>query len=509
MVSTTNLAQRPGEACGRGLVLVSEAKRVFPRSFVDSEVNGRQPPAPARPQPGLRSGALSLLENLAQTLGVLSPAGTISVIIPLLIVSAGNGTWLLLLLTLSIFLLIMFSVTRFASLHASAGSLAAYSRLGWGRRGGLVGAWIYLLGMAYCIPAALLASASYVDLLLLPWLGPSGSTLRLAAVTACLTLGCWLAAHRDIKLSTNLMLGIECVSVSLMLVLMTFGMVHADAWIDRAQIELTGFHFAGLQGGLVLAFMLMAGFEGTTSLGEEAQNPQTTIPRAILTCVLPLTVLYFFITYGMVSLGNRGVIGAQINGLTVPFDNIAHAVGIPWLGPVSSLGVALSYFGCGLGSLTVASRVLYSMARDGQFWGSFGAAHPRNATPHRAIALISIISIAIPAGMLAYGAELSLSINFLSQLGSLGLIGGYFMAVVALPLYLRSRGLLRRRDILLACAASLMLILVLALSIYPRPAPPYNSLIYLFTACVAGGILISTILSRQARAGMSPSADAA
>jgi len=53
--------------------------------------------------PGLRRSGVSLLENFAQTLGVLSPAGTLSIIVPLLIVSAGNGTWLLLFGTLSIF----------------------------------------------------------------------------------------------------------------------------------------------------------------------------------------------------------------------------------------------------------------------------------------------------------------------------------------------------------------------------------------------------------------------
>ena len=465
-------------------------------------------PAPDAP-PGLRHGCLTMIENLAQTMGVLSPSGTISVIIPLLILSAGNGTWLLLLVTLSIFLLVMVSVTRFASMHSSAGSMAAFARLGWGARGGLIGAWIYLLGMAYCIPAALLSSASYFDLLLLPYFGPQGASLRLAALTAALTIACWLAAHRDIKLSTNLMLVIECVSVGLMLVLMTAGMIHSDAWIDAAQIHLSGFHFAGLQGGLVLAFMLLAGFEGTTSLGEEAQNPTKTIPRAILTCMVPLVVLYFFITYGIVSLGNRGVIGGQIEGLTVPFDNIAQSLHLPWLGPVSSLGVALSYFGCGLGSLTVASRVLFSMARDGQFWRSFGAAHPRNATPHRAIAAISIASMAIPVAMLAYGADLGMSISFLSQLGSLGLIGGYFMVVVALPLYLRRRGLLRAGDLVLAAAAGLMLVLVLLLSVYPRPPPPYNTLIYIFGACTVAGILVSAALSRAREGAPDASADAA
>ena len=382
---------------------------------------------------GLRHDTVSLLENFAQTLGVLSPAGTISVIIPLLIVSAGNGTWLLLLSTLIIFLIVSVSVVRFASLHSSAGSLATFSRLGWGARGGLIGGWIYLLGISYCIPSAILTAASYLDVLVSLALGPSVSPMRVELLTALLTAACGVSAYRGVRLSTHMMLVIECVSVTLMIILITVGTTRAHAWADPAQLALTGVHFSGLQGGLVLAFMLLAGFEGATSLGEESQDAKRAIPRAILTCMLPLTALYLFMTYCMVSLGNRHVITTQGDGLTVPFDDVAHAIGMPWLGPVSSLGVALSYFACALGSLTVAARVLFSMAREGHFWRSFGETHRVQSTPHRAITLICVFSVALPVGMLAGGVNLGLSISFISQLGSFGLIGGYLMVVIALP----------------------------------------------------------------------------
>ena len=451
-------------------------------------------------RPGLRGDCVSLLESFAQTFGVLSPAGTISVIIPLLIISAGNGTWLLLLVTLGVFLVVMLSIVRFATLHSSAGSLAAFSELGWGPVGGLVGGWIYLLGMSYCVPAAALTAASYFDMLLVPWLGPSVTPVRVATLTALVMLACGMAAHRGIKLSTNLMLVIECASVSVMLLLIIAGMHHADAWTDHAQFDLRGVHFTGLQGGLVLAFMLMAGFEGATSLGEEAQDAKNTIPCAIFRSMLPLALLYLIMTYCIVALENRGVIHGEPNGLTVPFDDVARAIGRAWLGPVSSFGVALSYFGCALGSLTIASRVLFSMARDGRFWPRFGEAHPRNATPHRAIALISLVSTAIPVIMLLLRAPLGFSINFISQLGSIGLIGAHLIVVVALPRYLKGQGLLKRSDLLTAAVASALLVLVLILSVYPAPPAPYVYVVYVFIASALAGVAISLLLA----AGGSP-----
>ncbi len=445
---------------------------------------------------GLRHDCLSLLENMAQTLGVLAPSGTISVIIPLVILSAGNGTWLLLLMVLGIFLFVMFSVLRFAGLSSSAGSLATFSRLGLGKYGGMMAGWMYLCGMIYCIPGAILVSAAYLDILLIPWLGPATTPIRAEVLTAALTIGCWLAAHRDIRLSTHLMIFIEAISVLLMVLLMLGGLVHAHAWVDHAQTGLVGVHFANLQGGLVLAFLLMGGFESATCLGEEAQDPQRTIPKAIFTCMLPLGLLYLGMAYGIVSLAHHGVIGGQVNDLTIPFDNIAHALGQPWLGTISTLCVAASYFACGLGSLTVGSRVLFSLAREHWFWRSFGEAHPVNATPHRAVALISIIAILVPVLMLNQGAGLGFSINFLSQLGSLGLIGAYLLVVLALPIYLLSRRLLRTSDVVIATGGLGALLLVLFFSFYPVPPAPYCYLSYIFLGSALLGIFISLLVAK-------------
>ena len=459
-----------------------------------------QAPEPHAPV-GLRRNCVTLVENFAQTLGVLSPAGTISIIIPLLIASAGNGTWLLLLGTLSIFLFVMLSVLRFASLHASAGSLATFARLGLGRRGGVWGGWVYLFGISYCIPSAILGAALYLDFLLSTWLGPATTLLRVVLLTVLLTGAAWFAAFRGVKLSTHLMLAIEGASLTLMAFLLLAGMSHAHAWVDHRQIALSGVHFAGLQGGLVVAFMLMAGFEGATSLGEESANAKTAIPRAIFGCMAPLSLMYLLATYCMVSLGNRGLISGETSGLTVPFDDLARALGLPWLGPLSSLGVALSYFACALGCLTVASRVLFSMAREGEFWRSFGEAHPRSATPHRAIALIALLSMAIPVGMLVGGEEIGIAFNFLVQLGSIGIIGGYLFVAIALPCYLKRRRVLRRRDVTVAGLAGALLVLVLYLSVYPTPPRPYSFVVWAFLVSVVAGVAVTARLRGRSAAG--------
>jgi len=69
--------------------------------------------APA-PRHRLRSDYISGLENVAQTLGTMAPTGTLGVVIPLVIGKSGNGTWLLILGVVLVFLLILFNINVFA-----------------------------------------------------------------------------------------------------------------------------------------------------------------------------------------------------------------------------------------------------------------------------------------------------------------------------------------------------------------------------------------------------------
>src|ERR1700686_2912986 len=86
--------------------------------------------------PTLRRDYLSGFENVAQTLGTMAPTGTLGVVIPLVIGLSGNGTWLLVLGVVGVFILILFNINVFARRGASAGGLGTYPGLGIGPRAG-------------------------------------------------------------------------------------------------------------------------------------------------------------------------------------------------------------------------------------------------------------------------------------------------------------------------------------------------------------------------------------
>ena len=438
---------------------------------------------------GLRHNYLSFIEDTAQTLGVMAPTGTLGIILPLLIAKGGNTTWITFSITLIAFSLILFCVYRFSQQYASAGAIASFADAGLGRWVGVIAGWCYVGAMGFGVASVAPSSAYYVDLVITQITGTPGTIMRGALITCAVIVVAALIAYRDIKLSTKLMLAIEFASLAAVVLIIALAMFHNSAWIDRPQLRLEGARLPGFQYALVFGFMTLAGFESVTALGAEASHAKRTIPRVILSCLIPIGVLYLVVIYCLVALARKnGMIFDQLNA---PFDTIARSMNLVSLGYVSSLGVALSYFACTLGSMNAGARVLYSMACRRQFAPRFGVAHPVNATPYRGIVLLAGTGIAIPVTLLVLRLSLSDCINYVTQLTSYGFITSYFLVCLSLPFYLYRRKALRVFDLIISVAALLILTVVLGLSVFPVPDAPWRYLPYLFFLFVLSGVGIS------------------
>ena len=67
---------------------------------------------------GLHKGVLGPMETLAQSVSSMAPSTSPSLTIPLVFALAGNGTWLVYLLTTAAMLLVGFCISRFARMSA-------------------------------------------------------------------------------------------------------------------------------------------------------------------------------------------------------------------------------------------------------------------------------------------------------------------------------------------------------------------------------------------------------
>jgi amino acid transporter len=465
------------------------------------------PPRPASEQGGakLRRNYLSGIENVAQSVGTMGPVATIGTVLPLLIYKSGNGTWLLFLGVLVAFGLISASINVFASRFASAGSLATFAQAGLGNWPGSLTGWSYVVAMTFVVTSSGVSSAYYLSMVVTHFTHAQIGNLGLVLITVLVVLAAWWPAYRDIMLSTKIMLGAEAFSVLLILFILGAAMRGNHHWLDRSQLRLEGTSFSHFRLGFVLAFMTLAGFESTTTLGEEAKNATRTLPRVMLLCLVPIGVLFLASIYCLTVLSHGR--NLALDQTDAPLDMIAQSIGLPTLGWLSSLGVAISCYGCAVGGFNAGSRVIYSMARDRHVWRTFEAIHPVNGTPYRALALFAVISVVVPCVMILMGVTMANSMDYLMQIASFGFLGGYFAICVAAPFYLARGGRLSLVRLATAGVTVTVLGLVLFMSIIPVPDPPWRYLPYVFAGLLAAGMIISGRLG-SARSAGNPEASA-
>jgi len=451
----------------------------------------------------LRKNYLSAIENIAQSIGTIGPVANAGTVVPLLIYRSGNGTWLLFLGVLVAFWLVSRSIGVFATRFASAGSLSAYAEAGLGRRFGSFAGWSYAVAMIFVVTSSGISVVYYLAMVISHFtahvLGPAG----LSALILGVVLLAWWPSYHDIKLSTKVMLVTEATSILLITVILGIAMHRSHQWVDRAQLHLEGTSFAKYQLGFVLTFMMLSGFESMTTLGEEAKTATSTLPRAMLFCLLPVSLFILACIYGLTAVSHR--LNLALDQTAAPLDLVAQSIGHPTLGLLSSLAIAASCFGCALGGFNAGSRVLFSMGRGRQVWAYLGSVHPKNGTPYRALDLLAVIAVAVPVAMIYLGVTMADAMDYTLQLATFGFLGGYLAVCVAAPVYLAARAELKASTILTAVVTVAILGAVLVMTIVPVPTGTDRFLPYIFVGMIATGMMISRLSARHPP-GYEPSA---
>jgi amino acid transporter len=384
---------------------------------------------------GLHANVLGPLETLAQSVSAMAPSTSPSLTIPLVFALAGNATWFVYLLATGATLLVGFCVSRFARLSASPGSLYSYAADTLPPAYGVVSAWGLLL--AYLATGASVAGGAlyYAGLLSQQFFHRTPPSLVTLGV-ACAVAG-WIA-YRDVKLSAELMLWIEAISVSLILIVLAVMIFHFGFQIDMDQFRLKGVSVSSLGPALVLAMFSFVGFESATTLGKEAREPLRTIPRAVIQCAILAGVFFMLCSYSEV-LGFRGE-SSKLSESTSPLHLLANKAGISPLGVAIDFGAFVSMFACVLACTTAAARVLLRMAHGKMLHAALERTNKRHGTPGTAIALSAGLMFAATAAMALRGVTGADMYDLLGSLSVFGFLTAYALVAVALPFARRALG---------------------------------------------------------------------
>lgn len=134
-----------------------------------------------------------------------------------------------------------------------------------------------------------------------------------------------------------------------------------------------------LRSCIVLIFAF-SGVESALVPSGEVRDPARTVPRAIFTAMIGITLLYI-----VLQLVAQGVLGDALGQSKTPLADAAGMIFGPWGRTMLLVGVVISTFGYLSGMTLAIPRALFAFARDGFLPAPLAAVHAQYKTPHVAI----------------------------------------------------------------------------------------------------------------------------
>lgn len=161
------------------------------------------------------------------------------------------------------------------------------------------------------------------------------------------------------------------------------------------------FNTSGLLRGTSIAVLTYIGFDGISTLTDEAKDPANSVPKAIvLTCFIT-GVLASIECYVAQLVWPRGLAFPDID---TAYVHVSGRMGGPILFAIVNASLLLANMGSGMASQLGAARLLYAMGQDGALPRKFFAAvHPKNRIPRNNVLLIGAICL---AGALVFSYQL-------------------------------------------------------------------------------------------------------
>ncbi|SDD46534.1 APC family permease [Glycomyces harbinensis] len=339
-------------------------------------------PTPARDRPALPR-RLGLPSAIAIGLASMLGAGVFVVWGPAA-QAAGSGPGLLAALAIAGFLAYCNarSSARLAALHPQSGG--AYI---WGTRqlhpaAGFAAGWAFLVGKT--------ASGAAMALTLGAYLMPDHPrALAAAAVVAFCAIN--LLGVKKTALASAVFSGITLAVIGAVVIAGMTGPVAARPLGDT--------HFWGTLTAAGFIFFAFAGYARVATLGEEVENPERTIPRAVAVSLAVTVGVYALVAVTLLSVLGAGTLAES----TAPLSDLAGA-GAPAIKPLVVIGAGIAVAGVLLSLLAGIGRTALAMARDGRLPGLLAAVSERFGVPWAAELAASAIVLVLISTMDLAGA---------------------------------------------------------------------------------------------------------
>jgi len=280
-----------------------------------------------------------------------------------------------------------------AARRPEAGGPYVYLKDAYGPRVGFLYGWLSMLVTDPGITAAVAVGlAEYVGFL--APLGPWGRKLVAAAAIVVLAG----VNIRGVALGSNLLRGLTALKLGLLGFLVVWGFVSgAGDWSNLSPLvaQRPGSEplVPALIGAFIAAFFSMGGWWDLGKLGGEVRDPARNVPRALVLGVSTVTLVYILITIVFLYLVPMERIQDKQAFAALAGEALFGRLG----GAAFSWIVIVAVAGSLSAMLMASPRVYFAMARDGLFFPSFAALHPKYHTPARATLIQAALACALVA----------------------------------------------------------------------------------------------------------------
>jgi amino acid transporter len=301
----------------------------------------------------------------------------------------------------------------------------------------------------------------------------------------------WSLTHHGIQLSARVTALWGDLEVLIMLVLAVTFLMHpgtGSQYTAPLDPSASPHHFGGILAGMVFSILALSGFEAPAPMAQEARRPAKFIGQAITFSLIAIGIFYVFTSYASAIGWGTGDMAAFASNEN-PYYVLGHSLwGAGWWLVV--LAIINSAVGVGLACTNSASRVLYTMGRAGTLPAGFGRIHPMHQTPTFAIAFVQLSGM-VAILMVGLLLKPEYIFGFLETIATLAVIVLYVMANLALTRYMRREQPTKFtiwQHAVVPWIATLALLPVLFVTVYPQPLWPYNITPYLFLALIVVGL---------------------
>jgi basic amino acid/polyamine antiporter, APA family len=370
--------------------------------------------------------------------GSMVGAGVFSAIGP---AAAAAGSWLVFGLVLAALVAYCNAVAsaQLAAQYPLSGGSYVYGRERLGPWWGFAAGWCFATGKTASCAAMALTFGAYVA-------PGSGLVQRLLGILAVTILTA--VTLRGIERTAHLTRALVGVSVGALLLIVAILVGSGES--DTGRLTVGEPDVYGVLQAAGLLFFAFAGYARIATLAEEVRTPERTIPRAIVTALAAVLLLYLAVAVSALIVAGPDALAAS----SAPLRTAVELAGADWAKPVVTVGAAVASLGALLALLAGVARTALAMGRNRDLPARLAVVDRTHAVPQVAqlavagvvVLLVATIDLRGMIGFSSFGVLLYYAVanaaawtqrgterRFPKGLQALGL-AGCLTLVVTLPL---------------------------------------------------------------------------